>query len=112
MDSIAAKSSGIGQPKTWGAMPPTRPVMCVTADDAERQKRKPNHEGNMTMKYLQPIAAAMGYRIVKASQDGYSGYRVLNGYGMSAGQLFDSLDSVAEHLAKKAAKAREELRVM
>ena len=64
------------------------------------------------MKYLQPIALAMGYRIVKATQDGYSGYRLLNGYGMSAGQLFDSLDSVAECLAAKAREAREELRVM
>ena len=64
------------------------------------------------MKYLQPIANAMGYRIVKASSDGYSGYRLLNGYGMSSGQFFDSLDSVAEDLAKKAKKAREELKVM
>ena len=64
------------------------------------------------MKYLQPIANAMGCRIVKASSDGYSGYRVLNRYNMSTGQFFDSLDSVATFLAKKVALAHEELKVM
>ncbi len=64
------------------------------------------------MKYLQPIAKAMGYFITKASSDGYSGYRVINGHGMSVGQFFENLDDVADYLAKKVKLAREELKVM
>lgn len=56
------------------------------------------------MKYLQPIARAMELRILKASSDGYSGYRVLNKQGMSVGQFFESLDSVAEYLAGRILK--------
>ena len=64
------------------------------------------------MKYLQPIAKAMGYFITKASSDGYSGYRVINGYGMSVGQFFENLDDVADFLSKKVKEAHEELKVM
>ena len=64
------------------------------------------------MKYLQPIAKAMGYYITKASSDGHSGYRIINGHGMSVGVFFENLDDVGDFLAKKVAKAHEELRVM
>jgi len=54
----------------------------------------------------------MGYFITKASSDGYSGYRVINGYGMSVGQFFENLDDVADFLSKKVKEAHEELKVM
>jgi len=60
----------------------------------------------IVMKYLQPIANAMGLRIQKASSDGYSGYRVLNRHGMSVGKFFESLDSVGEYLAGRVKEHR------
>lgn len=56
------------------------------------------------MKYLVPIAKALNMRIVKATDCGYAGYRVINNKtNMTTGMFCATLETVAHELAKVAA---------
>jgi hypothetical protein len=56
------------------------------------------------MKYLLPIAKALNMTIVKATDCGYAGYKVINNKtGMTTGVHCDTLETVAHELAKLAA---------
>jgi len=56
------------------------------------------------MKYLIPIATALNLRIVKATDCGYAGYKIVNNKtGMTTGFFCDTLETVAHELARVAA---------
>jgi hypothetical protein len=60
------------------------------------------------MKYLTPIAKALGFRIEKAYSAYGNGYRLINlKHHTSYGALFDDLESVAHELAKIATRKME-----